>query len=446
MTGRERFRLEVQRLILSRLISDPDSFARCRTILREEYFDDQLRPTARFILQYADDYRDLPKVDLIHAKTGQQLTLTPATEMVRLREWLLKEVEEFCKYRSFENALFASMPKLEKGDYTELYRPFLDSMTISLVSDLGTDFFAEPAERLRRMLDKSSFVSTGWQTLDEKLYGGFFRGGLNIFCGQSGSGKSLVLQNLAINWALDGHLVIYFTLELAEELVASRITSMITGRSTKEVFRDVDEAGLMINVVAKKSKAGRLQIKKMPEGSTTANHLRGYLKEFEIQTGRKPDAIVVDYLDLMYPTDRRINPSELFIKDKQVAEELRAMYHETNTFGATASQLNRQSFEADNQFQQSHIAGGMSKINTADNVFAIWKDKIDQGVYELQFMKTRTAWTNSQVRIKLHYNRDSMRIADFDEPSSSGADIRAEMTERSASSSNAQRFLSMIGR
>ena len=84
----------------------------------------------------------------------------------------------------------------------------------------------------------------------------------------------------------------------------------------------------------------------MPEGSTTTNTLRAYLKEFQIKTGLKPDCLVVDYLDLMYPNNIKIDATSLFVKDKFVSEELRGLMHETNTFGATASQLNRQSIEA----------------------------------------------------------------------------------------------------
>ena len=34
----------------------------------------------------------------------------------------------------------------------------------------------------------------------------------------------------------------------------------------------------------------------------TVNDLRSYLKEYEVQTGVKPDCICVDYLDLLMPT------------------------------------------------------------------------------------------------------------------------------------------------
>ena len=392
------------------MISDPDIFARCRPIIRDEYFDDPLAPTCRFILSHANEFRVLPEPAMILAKTGLNLVPMSHDDITRQRDWFLQEVEAFCRHRAMENVILDGIDLLRDGRMDEVYRRVKEAVTISLCSDLGTNYFSAPEERLRRMIDKSSFVSTGWRVIDDKLFGGFSRGGLNVFCGGPGSGKSLVLQNLALNWIFDGYVVVYFTLELSEDLVALRLDSMITGKSTKQVFSKIGETALMLEIKAKEA-GNRLYIKKMPEGATTSNDLRGFLKEFEIQTGLKPDAIIVDYLDLMYPNNRNVDPSNLFVKDKFVSEELRALAHETNTFGATASQLNRSAVEAHGEFDHSHIAGGISKINTADNVIGIWAPNPDRGEYQMQFMKTRSS-SGVGHRIKLAYDPDCMRITD----------------------------------
>jgi archaellum biogenesis ATPase FlaH len=438
-TQREEFKhdynIDLQVYLLRFLISDPDIFARCRAIISDEYFDDQLAPAVRFILQHADEYRVLPMPELIEAKTGRLIERLPPEEIVRQRDAFMSEIEKFCRHRAVENVILDGVDLLRDGRMDVVYERIKEAVTISLVSDLGTDYFKEPEERLRRMLDKSSFVSTGWQILDTKLYGGFSRGGLNVFAGESGSGKSLVLQNLALNWALAGHVVVYFSLELGEDFVSLRLDAMLTERSTKEVCSKVDEAAIL--VTRKGKTASRLFVKKMPEGSTTTNELRAYLKEFEIKTGLKPDAVIVDYLDLMYPNNTRVKPSDLFVKDKYVSEELRGLYFETNTFGATASQLNRAATKAQGEFDHSHIAGGISKINTADNVIAIWAPRKERGEYDMLFMKTRSSSAVGH-KITLHYDPDCMRITDRNltkepERPRSYADIKEELAERNKS-------------
>lgn len=436
----EQYNTEVQHHLLNCLISDPDTFARCRNIIRDEYFDDPLAPTVRFVLQHADEYRVIPDPALVQAKTGIQLV---ACDIIKHQDWFLNEIQAFCRRRAVDNIVMQGFD-LEPE---ELDARLKEALTISLMSDLGTNYFENPAERLHRMRDRSSFITTGWKSLDDKLFGGFSKGGLNVFCGGSGSGKSLLLQNLAINWVFAGYVVLYFTLELSEDLVSLRMDSMISGKPTKEVFRNIDDTALMLGIKGK-SYIDKLFVKKLPEGSTTVNDLRAMVKEYEIRIGRKPDAILIDYLDLMYPTNGRIDPSNLFIKDKFVSEELRAFYHETNAFGATASQLNRQSVEADGNFDHSHIAGGISKINTADNVIAINAPPHmkERGEYELVLLKTRSSSSNGH-RLKLHYDSDCMRMTDMQQTSDRPTtynNIKAELKTPTSEQITPQSMLDMM--
>lgn len=229
------------------------------------------------------------------------------------------------------------------------------------------------------------------------------------------SGKSLFLQNLALNWSYMGYDVIYFSLELSENLVAARVDSMVSGYSTKEIFRKIDDVDMRVRMTQKNKKAGDIRIKKLPEAGTSANDLRAYLKEYEIQTGKRPTAVLVDYLDLMYPNNKKINPSDMFIKDKFVSEELRALASEYHLLFATASQLNRGSVEANGEFDHSHIAGGISKINTADNVFGIYTTPgmKERGEYQLQMLKCRSSSAVGH-RIELAFDPSSLVIRDLD--------------------------------
>jgi hypothetical protein len=98
-----------------------------------------------------------------------------------------------------------------------------------------------------------------------------------------------------------------------------------------------------------------------------------------------------------------------------VAEEMRALFSEYHVLSATASQLNRASVEA-HEFDHSHIAGGISKINTADNVFGIFTSAAmrERGEYQIQFLKTRSSSAVGQ-RISLQFDSATLRITDVDE-------------------------------
>lgn len=408
----EEFGSEFQQLMIAFMISDPEAFAQSQDIIRPDYFDDKLRPAARFILEYADKYRQLPTVEQILAMT--KLTVIDYPQAVTQRAWYLEKIEAFCKYRALENAVLMGVDLLEKGQGGAIEQMVKEAMQISLVKDLGTSYFADPTERLERLKDRSNFVPTGWKAMDDKLYGGFTRGSLNIFAGGSGSGKSLFLQNLARKWATSGLNVIYITLELSEDLVNLRLDAMVTNRGTKEVLRDVRGTAAHIGTFVKRNKPGDLKVKKFPEAGTTCNTIRAYLKEYEIQEGRKPDVLIIDYLDLMHPNNAKIDVSSLFTKDKYVSEEMRAIGSDWNIPVVSASQLNRQSVDAP-EFDHSHIAGGISKINTADNVFGIFTSMSmkERGVYQIQFLKTRSSSATGQ-KIELSYNNDTMLIEDIE--------------------------------
>jgi hypothetical protein len=80
----------------------------------------------------------------------------------------------------------------------------------------------------------------------------------------------------------------------------------------------------------------------------------------------------------------------------------------------TASQLNRSAVD-EIEFDHSHIAGGISKINTADNVFGIFTSRSmrERGKYQIQCMKSRSS-TGVGQKIDLDYDIETMRIGDSD--------------------------------
>jgi archaellum biogenesis ATPase FlaH len=300
---------------------------------------------------------------------------------------------------------------LEKGEYGSVEEKIKQAVQIGLQRDMGTDYFEDPRGRLMRIKDKNGQISTGWKGVDDKLFGGMNRGELNIFAGGSGAGKSLFLANLGVNWALAGLNVVYLTLELSEELVSMRVDAMITGFATREIFKNIDDVEMKVKMIGKKS--GQFQVKYMPSGKTT-NDIRAYLKEYEIKMGRKVDVLLVDYLDLLMPIGKKISAENLFVKDKYVSEELRNLAMEKNCLFVTAAQLNRGAVE-EVEFDHSHISGGLSKIQTADNVFGIFTSRAmrERGRYQIQLMKTRSS-SGVGMKIDLEFNVDSLRISDVE--------------------------------
>lgn len=403
---------EVQRFFIRYLLSNPDAFARCQNIIKYEYWDQILQPSMKFIIDYVNKYHVLPSWEAVKAFTNQEFL--PLDEIAP-GDFIL-EVGTFCKHKAYELTILESVELMNKGCYGTVLEKIRECDTISIQKDLGLNYFDGISERLERLRNKDNIIPTGWKTIDDVLYGGVEKGSLTLFCGSSGSGKSLFLQNQAINWVEEGKNVIYITLELSEDLVSLRLDSMILKIPTKKVMSDPKDAEFKITTMNMRKKYGKLTVKKMPEAGTSANDIRAYLKEFEIQNGYKPDGLIVDYLDLLYPIDSRISVSDTFTKDKLVSEELRRLAGDYDVPCMSASQLNRGAIPAGEELDMSHIAGGISKINTSDNVIYIFKSSTmdELGMYKIFFMKTRSS-SGIGKRAEMKYNRDYMRIEDFDE-------------------------------
>jgi len=420
MTTRQNtdYGYDIQKLYLEMMLTDAETFVRCQSVFDDKSFDRKLQPAAKFINDYVTDHNAMPTFEMVNATTKSGL-INPGELQIEHYDWLLAEFETFARHKALEAAILKSADLLEKGEYGPVEDLVKRAVQIGLQKDLGTDYFRDPRKRLEAIKDKNGQVSTGWPSLDKKLFGGFNRGELNIFAGGSGAGKSLFLANLGVNWALNGMNVLYITFELSENLVSMRIDSMVTDIPTRDVFKSIDDVEMKVRMIGKKS--GAMQVKYMPTGKT-ANDLRSYIKEYEIKTKKRLDAILVDYLDLMMPISVKVSAENLFVKDKYVSEELRNLAMELNCVFVTASQLNRGAVE-EIEFDHSHISGGISKINTADNLFGIFTSRAmrERGRYQLQLMKTRSS-SGVGTKIDLDFNVETLRITDCEqEDDGSGA-------------------------
>ena len=407
----KEYGIDVQRLFLEMMLQDASSYIRVQNIYNPENFDRSLRPAAEFVKKHSADHKTLPTVEQIAASTGVKLNIIPDLNEGHF-EWFMQEFESFTRRQELERAILKSADLLEKGDYDPVEKLIKDAVQISLTKDMGIDYFDDPALRINRYFNSGGQVSTGWPQMDRLLYGGFSRGELNIFAGGSGSGKSLVMMNIALNWLQQGLSGVYVSLELSEDLCALRTDAMLTNMGTKEIRRDINTTELKVKMMAKKS--GQYRVKALPAQSNI-NDIRSYIKEVQIQTGLRVDFVMVDYLDLLMPVSAKVSPNDLFVKDKYVSEELRNLAKELNVLFVTASQLNRSAVE-EVEFDHSHISGGISKINTADNVFGIFTSRAmkERGRYQIQCMKSRSS-TGVGQKIDLEYNIETMRITDSGE-------------------------------
>jgi len=393
-----------QKLLLEYLVSSSDTFALCKSIVKSDYFNPELRKAVDFIHDYYDKYSSTPNIEQINAETGVKLK---EQEVTRDKiAYCATEVELFCRQKALQQVIYGAPEKIDKGLYGEVESEVRNAIAISLNKDLGINYFENPIDRLEKASLEPLRTPTKWHKVDEALFGGLARTEMILFSANSGGGKSITLANLALNFLSQKFNVLYITLELSEKLVAQRFDTMFTGVPSVKWQEEHQEVAASLNLIS--PHMGKLVIKHMPSG-TNSNAIRGYLKEFELKNGYIPDMLIVDYLDIM-GANEKVSADNIWEKDKRATEQLRDIGFDYNMFIATASQQNRAALEAE-QLHQGHIAGGISKVNTVDIHISILLNSAmkAEGQIGFFFMKTRNSdgvgktvyltWDNIQLRI-----------------------------------------------
>ena len=395
-----------QLLLIEYLVSSPDVFAICSDIVKAQYFDPEFRKVVKFIKGYYEEYNAIPDVAQIDAETDVELKTRQISK--DQFEYCCTEIETFCRRSAIKEAIINAPELIEKDDLGTLETNIKNAVTVSLNKDMGVDFFSDARAALTRLISVGAPISTGWKEVDDVLFGGIARRQLILFSAGSGGGKSVTMQNLGFNLVAQGLNVLYVSLELSEELLTERMTYMLSGIGRTQLDTRMDEAIYAISQFDNEHKAGKMIFKQLPSG-VNANKIRAYLKEYELTYGHTPDAIILDYLDLMSPTDK-VSADNVFEKDKRVAEDLRNIAFEYDLIMITASQLNRSAVGAD-VINHSMIAGGISKINTADVYITVILSETLRQAGEIAFSYQKTRNSDGVGKITyLTWGKTNLRI------------------------------------
>lgn len=409
-----------QKTLIELIYSDPSVFARVKPILKPEYFDKKFQPTISYLIDFSNQFNTLPLIEQLNTEVRLDYNKINGIENnINTQSSILWLAEQFIKKRALEIAVEEAYGLIAKGETSGIDKIIKDAQQISLQKDLGMNFWDKPAEWLEQQESEQGILPTGWNTFDDLMYGGFGWGELNYVVAPVNSGKSLCMQNLAINWSMMGYNVLFFTLEMNRRLVGKRMASMVSSVPYRDIRKDINKVSDSIIYKRKDIQPGILQIADLPIGCN-ANDIESFIQEFEIEKNVIPNIIIIDYADIMSPCDRRIDPNNLNRVDKAISLELRDIARERtrngkNTMVLTASQITKDSMD-EMEFGMSNVAGGTTKTQNADNIFSVrTNDAMRQrGEYEFKFLKTRNSGSKDK-KLKMKFNVDTLLISDLEE-------------------------------
>ena len=118
-------------------------------------------------------------------------------------EELIANTETFFKERAVYNTVLKIVDDVsnERSDYTKFLAWFEKACNITLVNDIGLDFYGDYEKVIKELSAQNETIPTGWDFIDNKIGGGLAKNGraLYLFLGPTNVGKSIFLGNIAAN-------------------------------------------------------------------------------------------------------------------------------------------------------------------------------------------------------------------------------------------------------
>lgn len=217
-------------------------------------------------------------------------------------------------------------------------------------------------------------LSTGSMELDEALVGGLFRGCLGLVVGGTGSGKSMMLGQIAAYSVKLGLFVAYATLELPRPHILARLKACILGVPIDGVMADPDAAAAHLASM----KLGPFVVQAFTPKMTTMADLEAWVHECEQHVGRKIDLLVTDYGDkLVAPATKKSKGGDenTYVSGEIVFERMRIYADERQIWHWSAAQARRSADKKKRMLDVEDVADSMNKVRVADLVLTVNRDE-----------------------------------------------------------------------
>jgi hypothetical protein len=376
----EPFDVDYQNRFLNVFISDREGFPeRIIDIVQVDYFDAYQKILLDYELTFFNKYREVARFntlkDLINEKEkglnkDHLLGLIEKIEEIKLENvnHVKDSAYRFFKERSIKNCLFELVVDWKKHNYNSMITKLQNSIKAGEPKESGHNYLRDVNKRLEKdFRDPISFIPT----LDQYIGGGAAGGEMAFVLAPTGGGKSMFLVAGASTALLIGKKVVYYTLELSEEVVGQRFDACINQIGLKDVWDFSDIIQERTEEISKFG--GSLIIKEFLTGQATINTLMSHLRTLETSDGFKPDIVFIDYGDLLKPLDsfaeKRHSLDSIYVGIRGMANEFKIPIW-------SALQTNRTGMDTD-KVSLSTVGETLGALRAADIVISVGRDPDD---------------------------------------------------------------------
>jgi replicative DNA helicase len=390
---------------------------------KSSYFSNkEIRDVFESLISYYSEYKTVPnitelKTHLIDQEKRNSLKTTILSfqnlDKKYNKDVLLKNTEKFLREKAVLNCVLRTSIDVQSGeiDTGKILKDFESACNISVVDSLGFDYLESIDQHCEDLQKVFNVVPTGWKWLDDKLGGGFMADGraLYVFFGVTNVGKSIFLGNIATNLLNQNKTVVLISLEMPEQIYSKRISSQLSKIPFKDLALQTPSLKSHLNEYKVKNKDAKLIVKEFPPKTVSPLHLKVYLDKLK-KSGIEPDAVIIDYLNLLSPQTKGINSYESI---KEITEHVRALSYHFNCPVISATQANRAAFQTANP-DLDMTSESMGLSHTVDAQISIWTEEEDfeLGIIHMGIAKNRFGPRNCHTVLEIDYDTLSLRDPD----------------------------------
>lgn len=317
---------EYQRLVLGMLLTDRYFLIQSLTLVKPNYFVNEAHILiCKILFDHFDKYKTHPSKVVIIQEIGERLAgKDEATRLYHVgelntvfeyyrdgldsREAFLDKIVTFAKAQATKVAVQKTMKAIHMSPEQEetwvgLREVWAEALSVDKNFDPGLDYFKDVAGRYERMKEDQKSTerfTTGFDALDWGLTGGgLSKGEIGAWLGLPGTGKSLALVTGAVANLVRGKKVLYLSLEMDQDKIASRFDAQLADVSINNLLQNQGTVERALSEMVRDFEDKRmLFVKQFPAGTCDVATVRAYHSQLQMH-GFRPDLVIVDYVGEM---------------------------------------------------------------------------------------------------------------------------------------------------
>ena len=322
-------------------------------------------------------------------------------------DFIDEQVITYLKSSGLYITVTSSIDEIERTNSATCIDKLEKITNMSFNDDLGFNYIEDMEDHIAKLEDPETKMSTGWVPMDELCGGGYNKDGKNliIFMAEAGMGKSLMLSNTAANYIKDNKFVVIISLEMSELIYGKRIDAHLSKLNINEIEENIDVLRNTVDDLKEDNPDSLLVIKEYPPDSVNTAQIKNYIDSLVRKYKRQPDAILVDYVNLILPNGD-IGGDNTYVRVGKVAKDLRALSYHFEAPVISATQVNRSGYDS-TEIGMENISDSMGIAHTADLIAALYQNEGDRenGVINLKFCKNRLGGViGTSLEFAIDYN------------------------------------------